>query len=242
MVPALAGALAGLASGITGLGGGTVLVPLLTALAGLSQHVAHGTSLATLAAASVISSTTYLARGAADLRLAGIIAILGAASARAGARLTKRLHHADLRWLLGWYLNLSAILVLARPLFSHTGNILSQPVVAALAGAASGLAAGVFGIGGGTVIVPVLTLLAGLTQKAAQGTSLLAALPIAVSGALTHAKLGQVDHRTFLAAAPAAVAGAWAGAALATGMPQDTLRYCYSTFLLLLALRYILEV
>lgn len=237
-----AGALAGLASGLTGLGGGTVLVPMLTSLAGLSQHVAHGTSLASLAAASVVSSTTYLARGAADVPTAALVAVTGAATSRVGARLTRRLHHTDLRWLLGWYLYLSALLVLARPLLSHGNGVLPHPVVATLAGAASGLAAGLFGVGGGTVIVPALTILAGVAQKAAQGTSLVAALPIAVSGALTHARIGQVDRTAFIASAPAAMAGAWAGALLATSLPQDTLRYCYCAFLLFLSFKYVLEV
>lgn len=239
---AAAGALAGLASGLTGLGGGTILVPLLTSLAGLSQHAAHGTSLAVLAASSALSSTTYLTRGAADLRLAALVALFGAISSRAGARLTRRLHHTDLRWLLGWYLYASALLVLARPLLSSSSGTFPHHLAAAFAGAASGIAAGLFGVGGGTIVIPALTILAGITQKAAQGTSLAAALPVAISGALTHARIGQVDRRAFLSSAPAAAVGAWAGALLATGLPQDTLRYCYCAFLLLLSLRYILEV
>jgi uncharacterized membrane protein YfcA len=89
-------------------------------------------------------------------------------------------------------------------------RVLRLGAIATAAGAFSGL----FGVGGGTIIVPLLVLWFGYGQKEATGTSLAAIFVIGVLGAAGHALYGNVDLRKGVLIAIPAVAGVVAGAAL----------------------------
>jgi len=88
-----------------------------------------------------------------------------------------------------------------------------------------GLGAGTisaWGVGGGTLLLLVMTLFLGVDQRAAQAINLLFFLPTALSALICHAKGGYLDKPTLKAAIPAAVVlallGAWAATALDTGL------------------------
>src|SRR5262249_27735250 len=89
-VTLLAGFLAGLAGGLFGVGGGIVMVPVLTAFFGLTQHQAHGTSLAAVAATAVAGIVVYGLAGHVAWLPAALMAVSGALTARVGARLAAR--------------------------------------------------------------------------------------------------------------------------------------------------------
>ena len=71
----LTGALGGLIGGLTGVGGGALMIPLMTRLSGLPQHVAHGTSLAIVAAVAIAGAATYIANDLVEWDL--VAALLG---------------------------------------------------------------------------------------------------------------------------------------------------------------------
>src|SRR4029079_18695276 len=75
--------------------------------------------------------------------------------------------------------------------FAHAGLALRLPLAVAV-GAAMGFLAGVMGVGGGVIAVPAFTLLFGMTQQRAQGTSFALILLAAPIGALEHARRGNV--------------------------------------------------
>jgi uncharacterized protein len=89
-VPVVVGLLAGLFSGLLGVGGGIVMVPLLVLLAGESQHEAHATSLAAILPIAVVGAATFAVAGEVDLRLAWLLAAGAVAGAPIGARLMAR--------------------------------------------------------------------------------------------------------------------------------------------------------
>ena len=101
-------------------------------------------------------------------------------------------------------------------------------------GALAGVAAGM-GMGGGTILIPALTLLMALPQHAAQGVNMLAFLPAAVIALIVHGRAGRLSLRDCLPLILSGAAGAIAGALLANLLAGEWLRRGYGVFLILLA-------
>jgi uncharacterized protein len=109
-------------------------------------------------------------------------------------------------------------------------------VLMGVLGVAAGVLAGLFGVGGGVIIVPGLVLLARFDQHTATGTSLAALLlPVGILGVLEFHKRGQVNVPYAAAVAVGLVLGALLGAKLAGGMSEVMLRRAFGAFLLLVA-------
>ena len=116
------------------------------------------------------------------------------------------------------------------------------------AGAGAGVLAGLLGIGGGFVFVPVLLLLyreAGVAPDAAMplavGTSLAAIVPTSLSSVYAHARKHNVDWSAFARLAPGLVLGALAGAALAASVDGRLLERVFGAFLVAVAVQLVLE-
>jgi uncharacterized protein len=108
-------------------------------------------------------------------------------------------------------------------------------LAAAVLGVLAGVLAGLFGIGGGVLFVPTLTLVLGLTQLHAEATSLLAILPTAAVGAWRQHRYGNVRWRLALVLGLAAVGGVWGGVQIAVALPEDALRRLFGVLMLLVA-------
>ena len=104
-------------------------------------------------------------------------------------------------------------------------------------GVLGGLIAGMLGVGGGVVFVPALVLFAGLDQHAAEATSLLAIIPVAVVGAWRQDRYGNVRRRTAAAVSLFAAAGAFAGVQIADALSGRTLRLAFAVLLVLTAVQ-----
>jgi hypothetical protein len=102
-------------------------------------------------------------------------------------------------------------------------------------GLAGGLLAGLFGVGGGILFVPSLTLVLGLTQLHAEATSLLAILPTVAAGTWRQQRYGNVRWRPALIIGLASVAGVEGGARLAEALPEHALRKLFGVFMLVTA-------
>lgn len=114
--------------------------------------------------------------------------------------------------------------------------------IAAVIGLASGFLAGLFGVGGGILIVPALVLVLGVEQRLAHGTSLAAIVPIAAVGVFGYAWSGSVDWSAAAIIAGGAAVGAVAGTRWLHRLPQRVLRLAFSAFLLTTALGLFLDV
>jgi uncharacterized protein len=108
-------------------------------------------------------------------------------------------------------------------------------VVVALLGVLAGMLAGLFGIGGGILFVPTLTLGLGLTQLHAEATSLLAILPTVIVGGWRQVGYGNVRWREALVIGIVSVGGVEAGVQIAESLPQDVLRRLFAVLMLLVA-------
>lgn len=90
-----------------------------------------------------------------------------------------------------------------------------------------------WGVGGGTLLLLVMTLFLGVDQRTAQGINLLFFLPTAASALVCHAKGGYLDRPTLKAAVPVAVAAALAGAWISNAVDVEVLRKPFGVYLLL---------
>jgi uncharacterized membrane protein YfcA len=107
----------------------------------------------------------------------------------------------------------------------------------AVVGAFAGLLAGMFGVGGGILIVPGLVLAAGMNQRLAHGTSLAAVVPISMASLVSYAAHDNVDWNVAVWLAIGAVAGAVLGTRLLHSLPQRTLTMLFAAVLVVSALR-----
>jgi uncharacterized protein len=103
---------------------------------------------------------------------------------------------------------------------------------AAAVGVAAGALSGLFGVGGGILIVPGLVLLLGMPQRRAHATSLAAIVPIAVAGAAGYAIVGAVDWLSAALLTAGAAVGAVAGTHALRRIPERGLRIIFAAFLL----------
>lgn len=104
-------------------------------------------------------------------------------------------------------------------------------------GALTGFLAGLFGIGGGILVVPALVMLLGMDQRLAHGTSLAAVLPISVASVVTYASQGNVDWALAAPLAVGSVAGVLMGTAYLRVARVRTLQVMFAVLLVVSAVR-----
>ena len=112
---------------------------------------------------------------------------------------------------------------------------MNSPVFAIGAGLLTGVLSG-FGVGGGTLLLVYMTLLAGLDQQLAQGINLLYFLPAGLMALPAHVKNGYIQKEALLPAIGAGLACAALAAWAATGLDTGLLRKCFGAFLILIGL------
>ncbi len=107
-------------------------------------------------------------------------------------------------------------------------------------GLTAGLLSGMFGIGGGTIIVPALMLLVGFSIKMANGTSLAALLlPVGLLGAIEYYRQGQVNIIAAICLIIGLFIGAYFGAKITIALPELMVKRAFGVLLLVLAIRYL---
>lgn len=202
------GAVAGLLSGLFGVGGGFIMVPLFVLWLGVEQRRAHATSLAAIIPIAATAATGYALHREVDWG-AGVLVLAGSiVGANYGVRLLGRLPLRRIQVGFAALLVLTAVRLMwsVQP-HQVVDGALAHVLLVAI-GFFAGVMAGLFGIGGGIVIVPALILSAGLEAGVARGTSLAVIIGTSIAGTTAHRRRGNVDDRlalvTGLAGAPAA--------------------------------------
>jgi len=238
--------LAGAAAGMLGVGGGFVIVPLRTIWTGFEQRRASGTSLAAIFPIAVVGAAAYYLRTPPEIQLSvALTLILGsAAGAVAGSVASNRVPQRALEMLVAVLLVVVGLYeiflaVVGRSITSGAaaGSAfgVEQYALLGLGGIVIGVLSGLAGIGGGIFIVPMLVLGFGVTQRVAQGTSLLAILPTAAIGAWIHHREGNMSVGAAATIAAVGAPAAVVGATLAYWLPQRALVGIFGAFLVLAA-------
>lgn len=250
----IVGLLAGVLSGMFGIGGGVVIVPILTALFGFTLPQAVGTSLAALLMpVGAFAVIAYYRAGKLRLNVAVPVALGLIGGGLVGARLALSLPTSTLQQLYGLFL-LYASWRFAEPRKwwaewrsdqlpaddPEDAAVSASALLLLIVGLGAGVISGMFGVGGGIVIVPALVGLLHFDQKLAVGTSLGALLlPVGLGAVIEYHNAGLLDLGVAIAVALGLLFGALAGARIALSLPSTTIKRLYGIFLLFVGLRFL---
>jgi len=235
------GLITGAFGGILGIGGGLIMIPLMVEVLKLSQLKAHGTSLLALVFTGIGGAVTYALNGAIDFTAATLLALTAVITSPIGARYCNVLTEAKLKKYFGAFLIFCSVLLLLKPhLTNFIGTVpgYAKIIILLITGTFTGFLSGMMGIGGGTIMIPVMVILTGFTQHVAQGTSLLVMVPTGAIGAFTHWKMGNVEQRILWCLIPGIIIGTYLGGNIANIIPNNTLRLIFAAMLIFVGVRY----
>lgn len=195
------GALAGFAAGLFGVGGGTIIVPILYVVftqmgygPEVVMHMALGTSLATIIVTSISSLMAHHKNGAVLWSVFKNLTPGMAMGSFFGAGIAALLSGVHLQLIIGAFVIWVAYTMFAgAKKIVDQGKVLPSATTQVVAGGGIGVASAIFGIGGGSLTVPYLNHYGVVMQKAV-GTSAACGLPIAIAGALGFMLFGLKDQ------------------------------------------------
>jgi hypothetical protein len=249
------GAIMGGFGAMLGLGGGIVAVPALVGIAGFSQHKAIATSAAAVLISSMTGSFSYWENGnhedSINVPAALLLASGGMLTSGLGAKVAGKMSSALLKRCLGYFVLISSPLILLRSYFGPKLDDLEKKesvdsfssvskfeVAQYLSlGACSGFISGMFGVGGGIIMVPLLSLI--LDHQQALGTSMTAMILPCLMGTLTHLKMGNVVTSILPSMMIGAGLGSWIGAKYSTTLDESQQRAICAVAFSALSFRYL---
>ncbi|MEQ8765790.1 MAG: sulfite exporter TauE/SafE family protein [Planctomycetota bacterium] len=235
------GVFVGIASTMFGIGGGLIMVPVLHVWLGIDLKRAVGTSLVAIIGIALtgVVAEVLVSPGSIHWDLAAGIAAGAIVGARLGAWLLAKLPTETLRWIFVAFMTLAMLrLLFGGGASEETADSAAMAPALAIAicvmtGVVTGLTSAFFGIGGGLVVVPVLTFVfADVSFHEARATSLAMMVPTALFGALFHRKLSNLETSALPFLVAPAFLGAITGVLIAAEVPGSGLRRAFGVFLL----------
>lgn len=231
----LIGLVAGLFSALFGVGGGIIAVPLMLLTGRFAERSAMATSLAAISITAAVGTVTYGIHGEVRVAEALLVGLPAAGGAILGATWQQRVPQRRLSYLFALMLLGIGISMLVDRAGAEGGDLHlgAGPVAAAIAiGFVAGILAGMFGVGGGIIFVPALTLVIGMGQLEAEATSLLAVLPTVASGVWRQRRYGNIQWKAAVVLGVASVAGVQGGVHIALNISETLLRTLFGILLM----------
>jgi uncharacterized membrane protein YfcA len=229
----------GLSLGLVGGGGSILAVPVLVYVLGEPVREATTASLAIVGITAVVGAADYARRGTVRVRVGVLFAAGGAVGAIAGTFVNRRLDERLLLLAFAVVMLVSAYAMLrgARGRRSAAAEIAPSDRTAAIiaTGVGIGVLTGLFGVGGGFVILPALVLLLGLPMPVAVGTSLLVVALTSASALAAHLATGGIDWAVAGSFAAAAIVGALAGSRLGRRLSSERLTHIFAVLVIVVA-------
>ena len=232
------GAVFGALSGLFGIGGGIIAIPVLTLFFGHDQQHAQGTALVMVAPNVMVGLWNYAKRGDLDRRVAVLLGASAVPFTFVGALYATRVAGPGLRYGFAAFLGVLALYFAWRTFRAGARTADAAPRRALLAwgwtgivGALGGILSGLFSVGGAVFAVPFLSLAFGFSQTASQGLSLALVAPGTIVGIIAYALAGDVDWGTGI---PLAIGGTLFvryGVALAHRLSEQRLRLLFCAML-----------
>ena len=264
IAPALAGVFVGVMSGLLGVGGGTIMVPIFRLAFGMSPLASTATSLFAIIPTSISGVVAHARAKTCVPKLGLALGVGGAVMSPMGV------------WLAsvspGWLVICVAAIVIGFSAFKMFkkavkcaptpragragGNVQAasakavpdQPVLSrkqylqgACIGLIAGLASGYVGVGGGFIMVPLMLAVLDIPMSLASGTSLIALMILAIPGVIEQGLLGNIDYLAGIAIVVGSIPGALVGARLVRVVPERQLRFIFGGFLLVAAVMLMLN-
>ncbi len=236
----------GVLSGLFGVGGGIVMVPLLGLFLGLDQHRAQGATLAAMLLPTGLPAVLqYRKRGiASSVPLVGVLVLAFLFGIYGGSLVANRIPSNALRWGYASFLVFLAVRTFLRQEQATVDRSAEPFDLEGLwtwglpIGLLAGLVSGLTGLGGAVVVIPLLAAKFRMTQHEAQLTSLMMLLPpIGLPGVYVYAKAqGGLPWLVIGGVALGFAVGALGGARVATRIQGAKLKQVYAGIVLLMAL------
>jgi uncharacterized membrane protein YfcA len=234
--PVSIGLVAGMLSGLLGIGGGMVTVPALMVLMSMDRRLAHGTSLAATLPVAASSLATYTFNDNVDWPIAAFLAGGAIVGAIVGTHLLQIIPKRPLTIIFVATLLLAAARLLVGAGSSGRGEIDAAMVVSLVAiGFASGTLSGLLGIGGGIVMVPAMIVFFAMAPVLAKGTSVAVIVPTALTGTLRNRANRNADIRVAAAIGFAGMFSAVVGGMVSDVIDDDVANALFATLLVLVA-------
>ena len=247
---AILGVFIGMLSGLLGVGGGTVMVPMFRLAFGMSAIASTATSLFTIIPTSISGLIAHVRNKTCMPKLGLALGIGGACTSPLGV------------WLASlspsWAVMVAAAVAIAYSAFNMIKKVRALPKGDGAGGAATaaspeppvhpnltpkqlgigvviglftGAISGYIGLGGGFLMVPLMLAWLNIPMKLASGTSLMAIMLLAIPGAIMQGVLGNIDYLVGIATAVGTIPGAYVGARLVSRVPERALRITFAVFL-----------
>lgn len=262
IAPALAGVFVGVMSGLLGVGGGTIMVPIFRLAFGMSPLASTATSLFAIIPTSISGVVAHARAKTCVPKLGLALGAGGAVMSPMGV------------WLAsvspGWLVICVAAMVIGFSAFkmfkkavkcaptpragaasAHSAApkpVPDRPVLSrkqylqgACIGLIAGLASGYVGVGGGFIMVPLMLAVLDIPMSLASGTSLIAIMILAIPGVIEQGLLGNIEYLAGIAIVVGSIPGALVGARLVRMVPERQLRFIFGGFLLVAAVMLMLN-
>lgn len=258
----LLGLFVGVFSGLLGIGGGTTMVPAFRLLFHMSPLMSTATSLFTIVPTSLSGALSHIRQKTCHVPLGVVLGLGGAVTSPLGVWLATISPAWAVMLVAALVIGYSATDMLIKAakmkpssfrgdslqeetpqgasdieLTKPTRKLESKQIVIGFAiGLCAGTVSGYIGVGGGFIMVPLMTMLLGVPMKKASGTSLIAMIILAIPGAIGQGIAGNIDYFVGLATALGSVPGAIMGAALIKRVSERNLRFVFGISMVLAAI------
>ena len=205
----LLGASVGLLSGLFGIGGGTILVPLLLIL-GYETKIAIGISVVQMVFSSIFGSYLNNKKGTLDVVMVGVIGLGGFCGALLSGKITSSFSDTTLEFI---FLAFATFALLRLFIKTHDCKVEKKvnKTVLFIIGFVIGAVSMSIGVGGSLILVPILVGFLHVPLKKATSAGLFFVVFSSVSGLISHAMHGHVDYQSGIIIGLASLAGVYAG-------------------------------
>jgi len=236
------GFIAGVLGSMIGLGGGIIVVPVLT-FAGFPPTLAASNSLFAAFSNAIASTISYSRQKRIEYSIGLKLGLLSIPGTILGAYISSDVTPEIFKILFGFVLIFSSIYIfLKRRIESRQYNT-SKQVMLLVIGASffAGIISSFFGIGGGIIFVPLMMVAMGMGMKKAAPTSQLILLFASFSGLVTHSLLGHPDYFQSLLLAIGAFGGGLVGARLSLEIKERWLQILVSVVIIIAAIKLFID-
>ncbi len=250
----------GIVVGLTGMGGGALMTPMLVLFFGVPPLTAVSSDLVASAVMKPVGSVVHLRRGTVNMELVKWLCIGSVPSAFAGVLLARSLGDGQeiqdaIQLALGLALLLAALGLAVRaymrlverarrrtgrlaPLPQGPPRIVARPLPTILVGVVGGIVVGITSVGSGSlIIIALMALYPGLKASQLVGTDLVQAVPLVISAAIAHILFGDFQMELTAALLVGAIPGVYIGAQLSSRAPGGLVRRALAFVLLASALK-----
>lgn len=239
---ALVGVVVGIACGLLGIGGGTVMVPVLRLAFGLNAYAAAATSLFTMIFSSISGAASHLQQKTCIPKLGIALGVGGCITSALGVYLGSLSPSWAIMLVAAVIIIYSAVNMLRKALGKKKPakdvgrqdeyELTPKRLAGGFGiGLFAGLCAGYVGVGGGFIMVPLMTAWLGVPMRKASGTSTIAIIILSIPGIIEQALFGNIDYMVGIAMAVGSIPGAAIGARFVKRIPEKQLRLIFAAFL-----------